>query len=64
MDQWKPGDEVMVKSGGPVMTVATIKSDGRVLCEWFDVKNPKSFAFTAAVLKRPDESGPPRISRG
>ena len=38
MGQWKAGDVVMVKSGGPKMTVGTVKADGRVICEWFDEK--------------------------
>jgi uncharacterized protein YodC (DUF2158 family) len=33
--KWKPGDLVRVKSGGPLMTVGSIKA-GKVICEWFD----------------------------
>ena len=65
MAEWKEGDEVMLKSSGPRMTVATIKSDGMVICEWFDGNTPRSHAFNAAVLKRVSDSGPGgTISRG
>ena len=47
--QWKPGDIVGVKSGGPPMTVARVVSE-KVFCEWFDGKNPMSGEFTPAVL--------------
>ncbi len=58
MGQWKAGDVVMLKSGGPKMTVGTVKADGRVLCEWFDEKNsPQVGAFNADVLMSPPESG-------
>jgi uncharacterized protein YodC (DUF2158 family) len=32
---FKPGDQVQLKSGGPVMTINSI-SDGEAWCEWFD----------------------------
>lgn len=36
MNQWKIGDVVQLKSGGPLMTVAENGySEGSVLCFWF-----------------------------
>jgi uncharacterized protein YodC (DUF2158 family) len=37
--QFKPGDVVGLKSGGPQMTVDDIESNGRVKVTWFDDKN-------------------------
>ena len=34
MEKFKPGDLVRLRSGGPIMTVATI-DDGEVNCSWF-----------------------------
>jgi uncharacterized protein YodC (DUF2158 family) len=48
--QWKPGDIVGVKSGGPSMTVARVQSE-KVFCEWFDGQNPMNGEFTPAVLE-------------
>lgn len=38
MPEFKPGDTVRMKSGGPVMTVHSIQREGDVWCEWFDSK--------------------------
>jgi uncharacterized protein YodC (DUF2158 family) len=41
MAEFKPGDVVKLKSGGPAMTIAKYGkySDGeKALCEWFDGK--------------------------
>ena len=65
MAQWNVGDLVMFKSGGPQMTVRTIKGDGNVYCEWFDdKKQPQGRAFAPDQLKSPAETGPGTISRG
>jgi uncharacterized protein YodC (DUF2158 family) len=50
-NQWKPGDLVGVKSGGPAMTVAGESQLGMVICEWFDGKKKMSDTFNAAVLE-------------
>jgi uncharacterized protein YodC (DUF2158 family) len=43
-EQWKVGDVVRLKSGGPAMTVAGLGPYSRagILCTWFDEKNKKS----------------------
>ncbi len=42
-EQWKAGDVVQLKSGGPIMTVQSLKEiqgEPVVFCAWFD-KNQK-----------------------
>lgn len=54
-DQFKPGDVVMLKSGGPKMTVNDVGPDfggkPKVWCTWFE--GPKKFndAFEPTSLK-------------
>ncbi len=43
--EWKEGDEVRLKSGGPVMTVAEISEYGVVHCRW----NGDQRTFTASA---------------
>ena len=50
MSQFKVGDIVMLKSGGPSMTVEEIQADGRVACSWFDGKSLKSAVFVPGML--------------
>jgi uncharacterized protein YodC (DUF2158 family) len=53
--QFKPGDTVRLKSGGPLMTVHSIESHGAIWCEWFDQKNqPQGKSFLAATLVADD----------
>jgi len=54
----KVGDEVQLKSGGPVMTVQQMgdytpegPEDG-VLCVWFDGSNPMERVFAQATLNK------------
>lgn len=50
--QFKPGDVVGLKSGGPQMTVIRIESNGRVVVTWFDDKNQlQNAAFEPVVLE-------------
>jgi uncharacterized protein YodC (DUF2158 family) len=54
--QFKPGDVVQLKSGGPKMTVSAAESSatGKVqyICEWFDADLKRlSAIFTPPVLK-------------
>lgn len=53
---FKSGDTVKLKSGGPVMTIKWINGD-EVACAWFDGKKPLSQEFELATLRaaNPDE---------
>ena len=63
MAEFKKGDSVRLKSGGPLMTVADIgdfgptgPSDG-VKCVWFDGKRREQDVFDSAIVERGDDSG-------
>jgi uncharacterized protein YodC (DUF2158 family) len=49
-DQFKPGDTVTLKSGGPHMTITKIDG-GRAWCEWFDGKAPQGRYFDMVALR-------------
>jgi uncharacterized protein YodC (DUF2158 family) len=57
--QFKPGDTVRLKSGGPLMTVHSISQpEGTAWCEWFDKKEePKGQSFSLSSLVA-DDGGP------
>lgn len=48
----KIGDTVQLKSGGPLMTVVRIESDGAVACMWYapDAEEFRSQAFVVGAL--------------
>lgn len=51
--EFKPGDLVQLKSGGPVMTYEDEGAMiGGALCVWFDGKELKRERFDYAALKR------------
>lgn len=51
MEQLKKGDLVVLKSGGPDMTVKHKMSDGTWQCSWFDAgNNLKEGYFTEEQL--------------
>ena len=51
-DDLKPGDIVMLKSGGPDMTVADDGgSAGYLNCMWFDATGPQEQEFPVVGLK-------------
>lgn len=49
---FKVGDVVQLKSGGPNMTVAEIQQNGNVWCQWFVSNEPKGGTFKPEVLTR------------
>lgn len=49
MNQLKVGDVVELKSGGGLMTIATINGD-KALCEWKDAKSVYSQEFSLSSL--------------
>jgi uncharacterized protein YodC (DUF2158 family) len=55
-EQWKVGDEVQLKSGGPIMTVikvGTYEGEPGVVCTWFGKDNkPERHLFPPAALLR------------
>ncbi|WP_034300072.1 YodC family protein [Herbaspirillum sp. RV1423] len=63
MAEIKKGDVVMLKSGGPSMTVENVGNYGGMamgpeegaLCNWFDGNKPVSKVFDIAVLTHIDD---------
>jgi uncharacterized protein YodC (DUF2158 family) len=45
----KPGDQVRIKSGGPMMTVSAVEDDVAV-CIWFEGKTQKLDRFNLVTL--------------
>ncbi|MBN4983893.1 DUF2158 domain-containing protein [Stenotrophomonas maltophilia] len=54
--EFKLGDKVKLKSGGPVMTVSSV-SDKDVECQWFDPKGKLHKENFAAVVLTPYKVG-------
>jgi uncharacterized protein YodC (DUF2158 family) len=52
MDPFQIGDVVMLKSGGPTMTVGEVGDDGQVICVWFVTAELKKAVFTAGSLMK------------
>lgn len=50
-EEWKPGDLVVLKSGGPVMTINTVFGDGEVRCTWFNGKKHETADVNSATLR-------------
>jgi len=55
MSEFKKGDVVQLKSGGPKMTIGYLLTDdtNRVKCTWFDGKTVKEETFYTEQLKTP-----------
>jgi uncharacterized protein YodC (DUF2158 family) len=54
MAEFKIGDLVKLKSGGPVMTVDTLSHDGKVYCVWYQHDGYLGREFQAETLERYD----------
>jgi len=54
---FKSGDQVQLKSGGPIMTVEHYASEKAVLCIWFEKGegDKKSATFNEDTLKKRPE---------
>ena len=50
MSQFKVGDVVKLKSGGPKMTVSSIDEDGYIGCTWFIENKREGDSFMEATL--------------
>ena len=59
MSEFKAGDTVRLKSGGPLMTIKSADGlDDSILCEWFDKDDkPQVKSFKASSLTA-DDGGP------
>ena len=65
-DALKVGDEAVLKSGGPTMTIDQIDEfvgyDGtHAKCSWFEGKKRHSDFFAITSLKRPTKPSPPSM---
>jgi len=59
MAMFKEGDVVQLKSGGPKMTVASVKEGevgGAYYCKWFNGKKIESGRFSEITLVAAEES--------
>lgn len=45
-----PGNKVMLRSGGPEMTVCDMSAQGQALCQWMDGDRMVSNAFDLECL--------------
>lgn len=63
MADFKIGDVVRLKSGGPKMTVDSLKGKDTVQCRWFEDKQVRSAEFSSESLKKVEGDGGPKIGR-
>jgi uncharacterized protein YodC (DUF2158 family) len=62
MAQFKVGDVVQLKSGGPKMTVTTIRTDS-LDCSWFEGVKQHEGNFPPDALQFPDKPDKPAKPR-
>lgn len=55
MSRLKPGDTVMLKSGGPIMTIEQVLDKDRAACQWFDNGKLSHGVFPLVSLALEDE---------
>jgi uncharacterized protein YodC (DUF2158 family) len=58
MSQFKIGDVVQLKSGGPNMTVESDAREGCFVCTWFERSELKRTTFQGALLRVPEAPAP------
>jgi uncharacterized protein YodC (DUF2158 family) len=51
-EQFAPGDVVVLKSGGPSMTIESIEDD-EAACVWFQAQQQRSGSFKLFMLEKP-----------
>jgi uncharacterized protein YodC (DUF2158 family) len=51
-ENFKIGDEVQLKTGGPSMTVEAELESGKLVCVWFEKNTPKKDVFVKETLKK------------
>ena len=56
---FKPGDVVQLRSGGPAMTVSQKVAADTVRCLWFDGATPKDEVFPTVTLQRFERTNSP-----
>ena len=56
MYEFRKGDLVKLKSGGPKMTLAEIRDDHKVVCDYFVNNERKSEIFEPQVLVKDNSS--------
>jgi uncharacterized protein YodC (DUF2158 family) len=56
MENFKEGDVVQLKSGGPKMTVKTMHTDGDVYCQWFSGSKLQDGYFKPHSLQKGEET--------
>jgi uncharacterized protein YodC (DUF2158 family) len=62
MSQFKIGDVVQLKSGGPNMTIESDAGEGNFVCQWFDGSEVKRTTFQGASLRAPEASAAPAVA--
>lgn len=60
-EQFERGAVVVLKSGGPKMTISYIDDEGRCDCQWFDNRDLISGIFYLTSLERAQEPLVPRL---
>jgi len=55
MEDFEIGDVVVLRSGGPKMTVHGLVSDGDVVCQWFESNEVHEENFPKEALKKVEQ---------
>jgi uncharacterized protein YodC (DUF2158 family) len=60
-EQFKVGDVVQLKSGGPLMTIVADEGSGNFFCRWFNGGQIDQSAFPSTALRKEAESKKPQV---